>query len=234
MISRQSLKKLRKLRRKRAARAERKVRHKRAESDDDDEEMEDEEEGEEEVEDEETDTGDDMEVDSDEPEGQDFGPGSYTVGMGKAEFFPYNKKKDVSLLGTIRLNSCSGVLIVGEKGAIIAHLLPISPEEGLTEAMFQKSVDVNVTGLYNTNKGNLAGTKIYMAVPNGDNGEKVILETAADGLKIEKDTIGYDRVDDEVWGTENYLVTGKGTMFVDFEDTNNLKVKVWHRQESAI
>ncbi|KAL8835888.1 MAG: hypothetical protein Q9176_006661 [Flavoplaca citrina] len=206
----ESLEKLRKLRRKRAARAERNVRRRRAKSDDDDndEEMEDEEEGEEEVEDEETDTGDDMELDDEEPEGQDFGPGSYTVGG-------------------------SGVLIVGEKGAIIAHLVPISPQDGLTEAMFQKSVDVNVTGLYNTNKGNLAGTKMYIAVPHGDNGEKAILKTAADGLKIEQDPTGYDRVDDEVWETENYLVTGKGTMFVDFEDTNNLKVKVFGIDKKA-
>ncbi|KAL9626474.1 MAG: hypothetical protein Q9204_007274 [Flavoplaca sp. TL-2023a] len=233
-----SLEKLRKLRRKRAARAERKVRRKRASSDDDDEEMEDDEEGQEEGEDEGTDTGGDMEVDSDEPESdepedEDLGTGSYTVRMGEGEFFPYDNKKGASVIGTIALNSCSGVLIVGEKGAIIAHLKPISPQEGLTEAMFQKSVDVNVTGLYTKHAADLGVAKIYMAVPNIDNGEKVILETAADGLKIEQDTTGYDRAANSIWETENYFETGRGTMYVNFRDRNNLKVKVFGIDKKA-
>lgn len=158
----ESLEKLRKLRRKRAARAERKVRRKRAESDDDDddEEMEDAEEGEEEVEDEETDMGDDMEVDDDVTEGEDLGPGSHTVGMGESEYFPFENDEEATVLGTIGLNSCSGVLIVGQKGAIIAHLLPISPNQGLNEGTFRTSVDEKVTALYNTNKANLAGAKM--------------------------------------------------------------------------
>ncbi|KAL9032031.1 MAG: hypothetical protein Q9180_006744 [Flavoplaca navasiana] len=233
----ESLEKLRKLRRKRAARAERKVRRRRAQSESDDEEMEDEEEGEEEgeeeIEDDETDTGDDMELDSDDLEGQDLGPNSYTDGIGEGEFFPYDKIKDVSVLGTMGLNSCSGVLIVGEKGAIIAHLMPISPQEGLTEAMFQKSVDVNVTGLYTKNKANLAGAKMYTAVPNEDDGEKVILKEAAKSLGIELDPTGYDRVDDDVFDDEDYLETGIGTIYVNFKDTNNLKVKVFGKDKQA-
>ncbi|KAL8863759.1 MAG: hypothetical protein Q9198_010360 [Flavoplaca austrocitrina] len=193
--------------------------------------MEDEEEGEEEVEDEEADMGDNMEIDSDELEGEDLGPGSYTVPMGEAEFFPYDKNKDVSLLGTIGLNSCSGVLIVGETGAISAHLLPISPQEGLNRDTFQTSVNEKVKGLYTKNKANLAGAKMYIAVPNGDNGEKAILEKAADVLEIGKDTTGYDRVADSVWDTENYIETGKGTIFVNFKDTNDLKVKVFGKDK---
>ncbi|KAL8884784.1 MAG: hypothetical protein Q9192_006769, partial [Flavoplaca navasiana] len=73
----------------------------------------------------------------------------------------------------------------------------------------------------------------YIAVPNGDSGEKVILENAAKSLEIEQDPTGYDRVVDEVWDTENYLLTGKGTMFVDFKDTNNLKVKVFGIDKKA-
>lgn len=70
-------------------------------------------------------------------------------------------------------------------------------------------------------------------MPNGDNGEKAILEKAADDLSIDKDTSGYDRVADSVWNSENYFETGRGTMYVDFKDTNDLKVKVFGNDKEA-
>lgn len=67
----------------------------------------------------------------------------------------------------------------------------------------------------------------YIAVPNGDSGEKRILEKAADDLGIAKDTTGYDRVADEIWDSEDYMKSGKGVIQVDFKDQNSPKVQVF-------
>ncbi|KAL8856311.1 MAG: hypothetical protein Q9178_007075 [Gyalolechia marmorata] len=221
-----ALDKSRKLRRKRAARAARKLRRKRADSepgDDEDEVMEDE-----------TDVEDEGEMDLDDvdsEDGMDLGPDSHTVPMGQSEFFPFENKEASTILGTIGLNSCSGVLIVGQKGGVIAHLEPISPNEGRTEDNFKQDIASKVSGIYTNNKANLAGAKMYIAVPNSDNGEKELLEKAADVLGIEKDTTQYDRVANKVWNTEDYMKTGKGVIMVDFKDTNALKVKVYGNEK---
>ncbi len=154
---------MRKLRRKRAARAERKVRRKRADEDDF-------EDDEDEVMDDETDVEDEdeMEVDEEESEGSGeskdsnmaLGPASHTVPMGKSEFFPFENEEDSTILGTVGINACSGVLIVGQKGAVIAHLMPISPDEGRTEDNFKQDIASMVTGIYTTNQANLAGAKM--------------------------------------------------------------------------
>ena len=151
-----ALDKLRKLRRKRAARAERKLRRKRDDSDLEDDE--------DDVMDDETDVEDedDMEVDDDESEESNMalGPDSHTVPMGGSEFFPFENDEDSTILGTVGINSCSGVLIVGQKGAVIAHLMPISPDEGRTEDNFKQDIDTMVKGLYTSNQANLANPKM--------------------------------------------------------------------------
>ncbi|KAL8911238.1 MAG: hypothetical protein Q9172_007704 [Xanthocarpia lactea] len=232
-----ALDKLRKLRRKRAARAERKVRRKRADEsdpeDDEDEVMEDEtdvqDEGDMDVDD---DSEGDMDFDDDSEDGMDLGPESHTVGMGESEFFPFENDEESTVLGTIGINSCSGVLIVGQKGAVIAHLEPISPNEGRTVDTFKQDIASKVSGIYTSNQANLAGAKMYIAVPNADNGEKGLLEKAADDLKIEKDTTQYDRVPNRVWKTEDYRKTGRGVIMVDFKDPNALKVKVFGEEKT--
>ncbi|KAL8913117.1 MAG: hypothetical protein Q9171_002011 [Xanthocarpia ochracea] len=240
-----ALDKLRKLRRKRAARAERKVRRKRADEDDF-------EDDEDEVMDEETDVEDEgeMEVEEESEESEEsketeeskgtkeseesnmaLGPDSHTVRMGFSEFFPFENEEDSTILGTVGINSCSGVLIVGQKGALIAHLEPISPDEGRTEDTFKQDVASKVTGVYTTNQANLAGGKMYIGVPNGDNGEKGILEQTAKDLGLEEDTHQYDRVADDIWETEDYMQSGRGVMMVDFKDTNAIKVKVFGEEK---
>lgn len=71
----------------------------------------------------------------------------------------------------------------------------------------------------------------YIAVTNGDNGEKDILEAAAGELGITADTTQYDRVEDEVWDTEDYMETGRGVIQVDFSDVNDKKVYVFGEEK---
>ena len=150
-----ALDKLRKLRRKRAARAERKVRRKRADVNDPEDDKDEVMEEETDVEDE-----DEMDVDDDSEDGMDLGPDSHTVPQGGFEFFPYENDEDSTILGTVGLNSCSGVLIVGQKGAVIAHLEPISPDEGRKEDVFKQDIADKVSKPYNDNKASLAGAKM--------------------------------------------------------------------------
>ncbi|KAI4259230.1 MAG: hypothetical protein L6R42_004681 [Xanthoria sp. 1 TBL-2021] len=125
-----------------------------------------------------------MDIDDDSEDGVDLGPDSHTVPIGGHEFFPFENDEDSTILGTVGLISCIGVLIVGKKGAVIAHLEPISPNEGRSEDTFKQDVANKVSKHYNVNKANLADVKI---------GEKRILEKAADDLGIAKYTTGYDR-----------------------------------------
>ncbi|KAL8786469.1 MAG: hypothetical protein Q9213_002785 [Squamulea squamosa] len=223
-----ALKKLRKARRKRAAyakraaRAERKIRRKRADIDDPEDDEDDVMDGETDVEDD-----DEFDLEDDGEDGMDLGGTSHTVGQGQSDFWPFDNQDGDTIIGTVGLNSCSGVLIVGNNGAVIAHLDPISPNEGRTEDAFKGDVTDKVSKLYTDNRANLQNAKMYIAVPNGDNGEKAILEKAADDLGIAKDTTGYDRVADEVWDNEDYMTSGRGVMLVDFKDKNSPKVKVF-------
>lgn len=102
----------------------------------------------------------DLEDDSgDSEDGMDLGPRSRTVPMGKSTFEGFDDHHDVDILGTEGLNSCTGVLIVGKKGAIIAHLNPI--EEGDNKGDdFKDDVADKVTKLYTDNKDLLEDAKM--------------------------------------------------------------------------
>ena len=189
---------------------------------------------------------DDLDME-DEPsdDGMDLGTESFTVPMGGSAFQAYDNDDDIEILGTVGLNSCSGVLIVGKKGATIAHLDPIEADGNADQ--FNADVASKVTQVYNDNKDNLEDAKMYVktshlydldvdhsyryiAVPNGDHGEKDILEKAASDLGIDKDTTTYDVVDnDDV--DEDYMSSGKGTIYVNFKDNDSPKVAVFGEEK---
>ena len=98
----------------------------------------------------------------DEPEsdGMDLGPSSHTVSMGNSDFLAFDDgdDDDTDILGTVGLNSCTGVLIVGDKGAVIAHLDPIEDGEGTDR--FKQDVEGKVKAVYNDNKDKMENAKM--------------------------------------------------------------------------
>ncbi len=126
---------------------------KRMDDDDDEEEEEEEEEGSG------GDSGGDYQL-SDMPssDGMDLGPRSHTVSLGNSDFIAFDAEDDTDIIGTVGLNSCTGVLIVGKEGAVIAHLDPI--EDGQNPDQFKQTVAEKVTALYNANKDRLGEAKM--------------------------------------------------------------------------
>ncbi|KAL8764124.1 MAG: hypothetical protein Q9184_000266 [Pyrenodesmia sp. 2 TL-2023] len=204
----------RKLRRRRAAR-----KAKRADDDDDDEEEEDDDE--------------EMEDVSDDGSGHSMlGKDSYTVNMEEHRFVTEGEASDAGyeLYGTYGLDSCSGVLIVGDNGYSIAHIVPIeetqdgSPDQASVEE-FRNNVANMVEKDYNDNKENLGNAVMYVMTPNGDKGEAAELEASAKrlGIQISKNTydvVGVEGMDDD------YFDKQRGTMYVDRSDASNKKIKV--------
>lgn len=113
--------------------------------------------------DDETDLEDDdeMEVDDDSDDsGMALGGNSFTIPQDAGDFRAYANNEDDTIIGTVGLNSCSGVLIVGDGGAVMAHLNPISPDEGNPREQFEADVEEKVKALFRTNAGQLANAKM--------------------------------------------------------------------------
>ncbi|KAL8927095.1 MAG: hypothetical protein Q9172_001517 [Xanthocarpia lactea] len=164
---------------------------------------------------------------SDEPQsdGMDLGPKSHTVSMGNSDFIAFDDDDETDILGTVGLNSCTGVLIVGKKGAVIAHLDPI--EDGQNQNQFKQDVADKVTALYNANRDRLGeAPKMYAATPSDNNGEKAVLESTAGELGIDKDISTYEVVEDDDFDDE-YIEAGKGAIWVNFKDRESPKVVIF-------
>ncbi len=74
---------------------------------------------------------------------------SYTVAQGTSDSVVFANDYDIHIFGTVGLNSCSGVLIVGNKGAIAAHINPI-PANGNREDFTWEVADA--TDLFNSKR----------------------------------------------------------------------------------
>lgn len=181
------------------------------------------------------DDGSDLEMD-DQDDGHDMlGDNSYTVNMGEHIYLNEDDADDddIKILGTYGLNSCSGVLIVGDKGYSVAHLDPIesSGEDGTTadegsKQQFKDNVASMVEKDYTDNKDNLGNAVMYIMTPSDGLGEQDELAASAGrlGIKISKNT--YDVVDDDTLDSDDYEEKQRGTIYVDFSDKENPKVKV--------
>ena len=88
----------------------------------------------------------------------DLGATSHTVSMGNSDFLAFDDDDDTDILGTVGLNSCTGVIILGKEGAVIAHLDPI--EDGQDITAFSADVDSKVKALYNANAAKLTDAKM--------------------------------------------------------------------------
>ncbi|KAL8717921.1 MAG: hypothetical protein Q9225_004885 [Loekoesia sp. 1 TL-2023] len=181
------------------------------------------------------DDGSDLEMD-DQDDGHDMlGDKSYTVDMGEHMFISEDEAddEDIKILGTYGLNSCSGVLIVGDKGYAVAHLNPIEgSDEDATVAdddskqEFKDNVANMVEKDYNDNKDNLGNAVMYIMTPSDGLGEQDELAASAGrlGIKISKNT--YDVADDATLDSKDYSDKERGTIYVDFSDKVNPKIKV--------
>ncbi|KAI4088767.1 MAG: hypothetical protein LQ344_005820 [Seirophora lacunosa] len=169
----------------------------------------------------------------DEEDGHSMlGADSYTVNMDEHLFTSEQTAHDKGweLYGTYGLNSCSGVLIVGDNGYSIAHISPIeetedgSPDPASAQA-FRNNVASMVEKDFNDNKENFGNAVMYALTPNGDKGEAAELEASAKrlGMLISKNT--YDVVDEEAFN-DDYFEKERGTMYLNRSDASNKKIKV--------
>ncbi|KAL8899637.1 MAG: hypothetical protein Q9207_006086 [Kuettlingeria erythrocarpa] len=118
------------------------------------------------------------------------------------------------LIGTNGLNSCSGVLIVGDKGYAVAHLVPIELADGGTPdpasaPAFHDTVVSQVEADFNNNRADLNNAVI---------GEQAELEASAArlGIPIGKNT--YTVVPDDQLDSRDYIEKERGTNYVDRSD----------------
>ncbi|KAL8902131.1 MAG: hypothetical protein Q9207_004863 [Kuettlingeria erythrocarpa] len=149
-----------------------------------------------------------------------LGDDSYTVAQGTSDSVVFANDEDINKFGTVGLNSCSGVLIVGNKGAIAAHINPI-PANGNRDKFTQEVGDV--TDLFNSKRDalELGSATMYIVTPIHDgqrNGEKEILEGAAGQLGIAVDSTEYEPVTDEEFFDDDYTENGKGSIEVSWDD----------------
>lgn len=161
-----------------------------------------------------------------------LGSDSYTVNMDEHRFVTEGEaqSENYKRFGTYGLNSCSGVLIVGDNGYSIAHISPIeqTPDGSPNPASVQRfrdDVARMVEQDFNANKENLGNAVMYAMTPNGDKGEAAELEAAAKrlGIQISKNT--YDVVEDDDMD-DDYIDNQRGTIYVDRSDPSSKKVKV--------
>lgn len=166
-----------------------------------------------------------------------LGDDSYTVAQGTSDSVVFANDEDIHTFGTVGLNSCSGVLIVGNKGAIAAHINPI-PANGNRDTFTQEVADV--TDLFNSKRDALElgsatmygsptssvdfscanANRRYIVTPirgGQRNGEKEVLEGAAGQLGIAVDSTEYEPVTDDEFN-DDYEETGKGSIEVNWED----------------
>ncbi|KAI4196994.1 MAG: hypothetical protein LQ346_003129 [Caloplaca aetnensis] len=148
-----------------------------------------------------------------------LGDDSYTVAQGTSDSVVFANDEDIHTFGTVGLNSCSGVLIVGNKGAIAAHINPI-PANGNRDTFTQEVADV--TDLFNSKRDalELGSATMYIVTPirgGQRNGEKEVLEGAAGQLGIAVDSTEYEPVTDDEFN-DDYEETGKGSIEVNWED----------------
>lgn len=88
-----------------------------------------------------------------------FGEDSFTVAQGTSNSVVFANEDDIKKFGTVGLNSCTGVLIVGNKGAIAAHINPIEVD-GNRDDFTQEVADM--TALFNDKKDELELTGATM------------------------------------------------------------------------
>lgn len=162
-----------------------------------------------------------------------LGDESFTVQMGEHAYLSEEKADDHDLkfFGTVALDSCSGVLIVGDNGYTVAHLDPIGAADEAQTTPDQNSLQefrANVASMveadYNSNRDNLGNAVMYIMTPSDGLGEEGELTAAAQrmGIRIsinKYDVVGEDGMDDD------YYEKQRGTLYVNISDRDSPKVK---------
>lgn len=161
-----------------------------------------------------------------------LGKDSCTVDMGEHRFLSETEAHDegFELFGTYGINSCSGVLIVGDNGYAVAHLDPIeetedgSPDPATAQA-FHDNVVGQVEADYNSNKENLGNAVMYILTPQGDKGEQDELVKSAQrlGIPVSKNTY---QVVDEDGLNDDWFENERGTIYLNRSDTDEKFVVV--------
>lgn len=183
----------------------------------------------------------------------DLGPSSKTVLMGNSVFLSWAdaESEGIDILGTVGLNSCTGILIVGKEGGIIAHLDPIEAKDGVeddnededdqedqdedmedaeadedSKEQFKQALADKVEKLYNDNKDKLAEATMYTLTTSDNLGEEDLSNDLAGRLEIENKVKKYDVVDDETLDSGDYISDERGTLYANIKDKNDIKVKM--------
>ncbi|KAL9602759.1 MAG: hypothetical protein Q9219_001602 [cf. Caloplaca sp. 3 TL-2023] len=183
---------------------------------------------------------DDDDDSDDEEEDEDMsddmlGPMSQTVKTGKGK--PLTKdqaeEEEVTKFGTFGLNSCSGVLIVGDDGYTIAHLKPIEPSDDdktkpdeNSKEEFKGQIQSIVERDYNAIANNLGNAVMYIMTPTTNMGEEEELVAAAERLQIQVSKNKYDVVENSVMDEPDYDANERGTIYVECSDPDHPVVKV--------
>lgn len=183
----------------------------------------------------------------------DLGAASKTVPMGESIFLSWEdaEAEGIEILGTVGLNSCTGVLVVGNGGGIIAHLNPIEAKDGVeddnededdqedqdedmedaeadeaSKEEFQQALADKVEKLYNENKDKLAEATMYTLTTSNNLGEEDLSNDLAGRLEFENKVKKYDVVDDETLDSDDYHEKERGTLYADIKDKSDIKVKM--------
>ena len=197
----------------------------------------------------------DMDEDSDVSAADDLGPKSSTFKQDESEFFSWEDADEfgIDIFGSVGLNQCTGVLIIGDGGVLGAHLSPIEakdePEEEEdpddmdeddqedaneemeeeeadddSKAAFAQEVTDKVENLFHQHQDKLANAYMWIMTPSTNLGEAEICEAAADRLGcVGKKTVTYDVVADETLDEDDYIEEERGTFYANFADRQNVK-----------
>ncbi|KAL9614162.1 MAG: hypothetical protein Q9167_001314 [Letrouitia subvulpina] len=182
----------------------------------------------------------------------DLGPASKTVPMGESLFLSWEEAQNegIELLGTVGLNSCTGILIIGKQGGIIAHLDPIEAKGGVeddnededdqedqdedmedaeadeaSKEQFKQALAEKVEKLYNDNKDKLTEATMYTLTTSDNLGEEDLSNESAERLQIENKVKKYDVVAEDGMD-DDYFEEQRGTLYADIKDKNDIKVKM--------
>lgn len=149
----------------------------------------------------------------------------FNVGMDQYKFWRYDRDVNIKLLRTYGLNGCTGILIVGGQGALLAHLSPI--EAGWSNGHFMHQLKIMVKKPYLRYKSLMENPTMYVVYSNSDHGELELVRQLATRLEIPLIEYEYPILDDHDCSDaeeENQDVT---TMHVNFSNVNNLRVVIF-------